>query len=579
VLDLAAPSRAAPALAIDGLTYRYPNATRTSERSVEHTMVCSTDRSPALRGISLRLEAGELALLAGRSASGKTTLLRAACGLVPHFHGGEIAGTVRVAGMDAIAAGPGELAAAVGYVAQDPETQVISTTVAAELELPLEMRGEPPAARARAVEEVALALAMPHLLERTVDTLSGGELQRVALAAALVTRPRLVLLDEPTSQLDPVAGDELIWLLRRLNEEWGVAILLAEHRLERCLAAADRVIAMDAGTIRFDGAPRDFLAWAQDADTALETPAARLFSLAGIDPLPVGVRDARRILDESPTGRQLGREARQDPPANRPRPSALAIRDLWVELERGDALRDVLRGIDLRVERGERVALMGRNGAGKSTLLRTVAGLVAPVRGRVEAPGGVALLTQSPGDYLVRERVGDELPGEAGAAALRAVGLEHAAEADPRDLSGGERQRLALAIALAGRMEGGEPPGLVALDEPTRGMDRARKADLAGLIEGFAERGAGVVVATHDVEFAAAFAERVVLLGAGVVIADAGVGEALSGGWYFATEVARVLDLPGVVTPEQGAAALAAVRETAFARAADVQTQSRVERS
>ena len=164
-----------------------------------------------------------------------------------------------MAGVDAIATGPGELAAVVGYLAQDPESQVVSTTVAAEIGLPLEMRGDPPSARARAVEEVALALAIPHLLERTVDTLSGGELQRVALAAALVTRPRLVLLDEPTSQLDPVAGDELIWLLRRLNEEWGVSVLLAEHRLERCLAAADRVVAMDSGAIAFDGAPRDFL--------------------------------------------------------------------------------------------------------------------------------------------------------------------------------------------------------------------------------------------------------------------------------------------------------------------------------
>ncbi len=186
-------------------------------------------------------------ILAGRSGCGKTTLLRAACGLVPHFHGGEISGRIEVAGLDAIASGPGELAAAVGYVAQDPETQVVSTTVAAEIELPLELRGEPPAARARAVEEVALALAIPELLSRTVDTLSGGELQRVALAAALVTRPQLVLLDEPTSQLDPVAGDELTWLLRRLNEEWGVTVLIAEHRLERCLAAADRVVAWTPG--------------------------------------------------------------------------------------------------------------------------------------------------------------------------------------------------------------------------------------------------------------------------------------------------------------------------------------------
>jgi energy-coupling factor transport system ATP-binding protein len=205
---------------------------------------------------------------------------------------------------------------------------------------------------------------------------------------------------------------------------------------------------------------------------------------------------------------------------------------------------------------GERVALMGRNGAGKSTLLRAAAGLLDPVRGKIETPGEIALLTQNPGDYLVRERVGDELPGDAGRAVMRLVGLEQAIDADPRDLSGGERQRLALAIALAGRMDGDALPGLVALDEPTRGMDRARKDDLVGLIDDLANRGAGVLVATHDVEFAAAFAERVVLLGDGVIIADGPAREVLSGGWYFATEVARVLDLPGVITPEQGAAAL-----------------------
>jgi len=574
--DVATPPRAVPALAIERLTYAYPGA------SAPLSTHGGANGALALRDVSLTLAPGEFALLAGRSASGKTTLLRAACGLVPHFHGGEIEGRAEVAGVDAIGSGPGELAGVAGYVAQDPETQIVSTTVAAEIALPLEMRGDAAASRARAVEEVALALAIPHLLDRTVDSLSGGELQRVALAAALVTRPRLVLLDEPTSQLDPVAGDELIWLLRRLNEEWGVTVLLAEHRLERCLAAADRVIAMSSGAIAFDGAPSDFLAWAQASDAALETPAARLFSLSGLEPLPTGVRQARNVL--STADPQLGRvtggrgglqrsgvnfspeshprtaaasaseksSKPETPPTARQDPPAATAKSLWVEL--GGA--DVLRGIDLTIDRGERVALMGRNGAGKSTLLRSLAGLLEPVRGKASAPAGIALLTQSPGDYLARERVGDELPGEAGRAALRAVGLEQALEADPRDLSGGERQRLALAIALAGRTEGERLPGLVALDEPTRGMDRARKRELEELIEGLAGRGAGVVVATHDVEFAAAFAERVVLLGDGVVIADGVAAEVLSGGWYFATEVARILDLPGVVTPECGAAAL-----------------------
>jgi len=567
-MQIETETQTTPALAIEGLTYAYPGAA-----------------SPALDDVSLRLDPGELVVLAGRSACGKSTLLRAACGLVPHFHGGEVEGRVEVAGIDALATGPGELAAAVGYLAQDPETQVVSTTVAAEIELPLEMRGDSPSSRARAVEEVALALAIPHLLSRAVDTLSGGELQRVALAAALVTRPRLVLLDEPTSQLDPVAGDELIWLLRRLNEEWGVTIFLAEHRLERCLAAADRVVAMGSGAIAFDGAPRDFLAWAQQADIALETPAARLFSFLDIAPLPVGVRDARQTLVGKGEGGTLRTactfseftSGRQQPPQHRkklseggaPLPShdALTCRDLWVELDAGEGLRDVLKGMELVLNRGERVALMGRNGAGKSTLLKSMAGLIEPVRGKIELANGIALLTQNPSDYLVRERVGDELPGEEGMAALRVVGLEHAVEADPRDLSGGERQRLALAIALAGRMEGDALPGVVALDEPTRGMDRARKGELVELIEGLSSRGAAVLVATHDVEFAAAFAERVVLLGEGVVIADGPAAEVLSGGWYFATEVARVLDLPGVVTPEQGAAALSQSADFAFSGA------------
>jgi len=568
VSELAIRRGAAPALAVRGLGYAYPQAAK-----------------PALEDVSFEVAPGEFVLLAGRSASGKSTLLKAGCGLVPHFHGGEIEGEVRVADLDAIVVGPGELAAAVGYLAQDPETQVVSTTVAAEIELPLEMRGDEPADRARAVEEVALALAIPHLLGRAVDTLSGGELQRVALAAALVARPRLILLDEPTSQLDPVAGDELIWLLRRLNEEWGVAVLLAEHRLERCLAAADRVLAMEGGRLAFDGPPAEFLAWARNADPALETPAARLFSLAGIDPLPIGVRAARQTLRGTGTGPpphstcsggasavvrdSVAREVQAVRRGSVPRLSegVLQAANLWVELDRGEDPRDVLKGVDLTINRGERVALMGRNGAGKSTLLRTAAGLHQPVAGKITVDS-IALLTQNPSDYLVRERVGDELPGEEGLRALRVVGLEEKVDADPRDLSGGERQRLALAIALAGQMEGEQLPGLVALDEPTRGMDHARKGELVNLIEALAgsvefvtsgatkATGAAVVVATHDVEFASEFAERVVLLGDGVVIADGPMAEILSGGWYFATEVARVLDLPGVVTPEQGAAAL-----------------------
>ncbi len=532
---------AEPVLRAGELAYRYPDA-----------------RRDALRNIDLRVEPGEFVVIAGRSGSGKSTLLRAACGLVPHFHGGRIEGELEVAGMDAGSHGPAELAEVVGLVAQEPETQVVSTTVLAEIELPLELRGIAPAARSRAVEEVALALAIDGLLERTTDTLSGGELQRVALAAALATRPRLVLLDEPTSQLDPVAGDELISLLRRLNEEWGVAVLLGEHRLERCIGAADRVIALERGGLSFDGAPRDFLDWALVTDPVLTTPAARLLREAGL-PAPANVREARGALqsaDLTPNVPESPPEGASRDVRRRGRAVALGMQDLWMELGDGEERTEALRGLDLRIEPGERVALMGRNGAGKSTLLRAAAGLIDPQRGRIDAPSGVALLPQRPGDLFVHERVGDEVRGEDGAESLRRFGLEGMTEADPRDLSGGERQRLALAIVVAGRESNeDELPGAVLLDEPTRGMDRARKSDLAELTRGLSARGSAVVIATHDVEFAATFATRVVLLGRGEVVADGSAEELLSGGWYFSTEVARILD-GAAITVEQGATVL-----------------------
>jgi energy-coupling factor transporter ATP-binding protein EcfA2 len=528
----------------------------------------------ALGELSLGIRPGEFVVLAGRSGSGKSTLLRAAAGLVPHFHGGEVEGGLEVAGLDVRSHGPAELAAVVGLVAQEPETQVVSTTVRAEIELPLELRGVSPAARSRAVEEVALALAIDGLLDRPTDTLSGGELQRVALAAALATRPRLVLLDEPTSQLDPVAGEELISLLRRLNEEWGVTVLLGEHRLERCLAAADRVLALVDGSLGFDGPPPAFLDWALAGDPVLATPGARLLRGAGL-PAPTSVRQARGTLAGS--GLTPSRAGRATLTPNVPEhaleggfpdvrgsrgAAALSFGDVWVELGEGEERTEALRGIELDVRAGERIALMGPNGAGKSTLLRAAAGLAEPMRGRIQADRGVALLPQRPGDLFVAERVGEELRGEAGRASLRRFGLEGLSGSDSRDLSGGERQRLALAIALAGRdTPAGELPGTLLLDEPTRGMDRARKQDLAELTSSLAAEGAAVVIATHDVEFAVSFADRVVLLARGEVVADGPPAELLAGGWYFSSEVARILD-GAAVTVEQGVRLLTAGAES-----------------
>jgi energy-coupling factor transporter ATP-binding protein EcfA2 len=528
----------APLLSVEGVTYHYPGVDRA-----------------ALDDVSFELQAGEFCLLAGLSGHGKSTLLRAACGLVPHFHGGRFAGRVTLAGLDTRDHGPSRLGAFAGVLFQDPETQLVMSTVRAELALTLESRGHSSAAVARGVEEVALALGIDALLDRSTQELSGGEKQRVALGAALAGRPRLILLDEPTSQLDPVAGDELIGLLRRLNQEWETTILLAEHRLERCLAAADRVIALDRGRVGCDCDPQAFLAWAGTDAPALQTPAARLFAEAGIDPPPAGVRQARAALRARgllAEDAQPERPAIDDPAMPRWRMGkrrsakaepALELKGIWHELRDGPA---ILRGVDLHVAPGESLALMGRNGAGKSTLLRHAAGLLEPTRGRLRRAGRVALLLQNPGDYLIHERVCEEAPAEA----LAAAGLSSMAQRNPRDLSGGERQRLALAI-VAGS---GEPPAVLALDEPTRGMDRAAKATLAQELRRRAEGGQAVIVATHDPEFAAACADRAVLMADGRVIADGSAAELLSGGWYFATETARVLSgAGGALLPEQGA--------------------------
>jgi energy-coupling factor transport system ATP-binding protein len=502
------------ALSIDQVTYSYPGAARS-----------------ALRDVSLEFGAGELAVVAGRSGCGKSTLLGLASGLVPHFHGGSLAGSVTVAGMDTREHGPGELAAAVGTLFQDPESQVVMGTVRAELAFPLENRGWSGGEVARGVEEAALALGIAHLLDRSTPDLSGGELQRVALAAALAGMPALIVLDEPTSQLDPVAGEELIGILRRLNEDTDATVILSEHRLERCLAAADRVVALDDGRVVCDAAPAEFLEWAVAEAPALATPGARLLRSFSL-PISPGVKGARAALRAA--GIDVVDRTGVCDVQDRPRRTALRFERVWHEFRGG---RTVLRNVSLTLGEKERVALMGRNGAGKSTLVRHAAGLMKPTRGKIEALGRVALLLQNPNDYLVHDTVADE----ASESALERMGLTAHKHRHPRDLSGGEKQRLALAVVLD---DAHDPPAVVCLDEPTRGMDRHHKEELAGLVKGLE---AAVLVATHDAEFVAAFADRVLLLADGGLIADGATDEILMGGTYFATETARIA---GVLTPE-----------------------------
>ena len=386
-------------LSLERVTYHYPGAA-----------------TPALDDVSLDIQAGEFCLLAGLSGQGKSTLLRAACGLVPHFHGGRFAGRVTLAGLDTREHGPAQLGAFAGVLFGDPETQLVMSSVRAELALALESRGHGAAAVARGVEEVALALGIDGLLDRSTHELSGGEQQRVALGAALVGRPRVVLLDEPTSQLDPVAGDELIGLLRRLNQEWETTIVLAEHRLERCLGAADRVIALEHGRVAHDGEPGSFLEWAALRAPALQTPGARLFALAGLHPAPTGVKQARATL------RSHGLLPREADPARAPAApgevggTRTPRRGAKGAPARAVDARRVARAI-LRHRRAGRFRRLVAGDVGRVHVLHVDRQLGAQPRGAGGVPGAV--------DHLLPARRGRFVRIAGGAHSRRLCGAAH----------------------------------------------------------------------------------------------------------------------------------------------------------
>jgi energy-coupling factor transport system ATP-binding protein len=424
---------------------------------VEHLRFAyATDASPAIEDLSLVLREGEHVVLLGPSGSGKSTLLRALAGLVPHFHGGVFSGRVVVGGNDTREVRPAELAGTVASVFQDPEDQVVMSQVANEVAFGLENVGIQPGDIWLRVEEALQLVGAAHLADRSVHDLSGGELQRVALAAALALRPQLLLLDEPTSQLDPEAAESFLDAVRALD----CAVLLSEQRPARPLERADRILFMDRGRIVLD-APRDeALTW-------------------------LGVHRPLYLTHEP----------------------VFACRLKGVRYAYGD--RPALSGASLEVRHGEVVALTGPNGSGKTTLAKIAAGLLVPDEGEVEhAPA--AYLAQDPGRHLVTERVLDEVALGADVArarrALEHVGLAGNEDRHPRDLSSGERERLALAAVLA------TEPQLLVLDEPTRGVDPERKDELCRLLRAEApER--GTLVVTHDLAWAGAVADRIVSLG------------------------------------------------------------------
>jgi energy-coupling factor transport system ATP-binding protein len=509
--------------------------------------------SPVLQGVDLAIAEGELCLLVGPSGVGKSTLLSTVSGLVPHFTGGTLRGRVTVAGRDTRTHRPRELADVVGTVGQDPLAHFVTDTVEDELAYGMESLGIPPATMRRRVEETLDLLGLAPLRDRPIASLSGGQQQRVAIGSVLTTHPRVLVLDEPTSALDPAAAEEVLAVLQRLVHDLGTTVLMAEHRLERVVQYADRVLLLPApGTPPVLGEPADVM-----ARSPVHPPVVALAAVAGWDPPPLTVRDARRRA--TPLRERLGaapRPAKADPGDGPGDGHVLAAADR-LTVRRGRA--EVLRGIDLRVPAGQVVALMGRNGAGKSTLLRAFLGMHAPASGAVRLTGAAqpphrtrptellrhaGLVPQDPRDLLFAETVAAECAGadaDAGAApgTCRALVTRLLPEvpdaAHPRDLSEGQRLALALAVILAAA------PPLLLLDEPTRGLDYAAKARLALTLRELADGGHGVVLATHDVELAAELADRVVVLAEGEVVADGPTAEVVVASPAFAPQVAKVL--------------------------------------
>ncbi|MEU0369150.1 ATP-binding cassette domain-containing protein [Streptomyces sp. NPDC006283] len=569
--------------------------------------------APTLENIDLTVPEGELVLLVGPSGVGKSTLLGAVSGLVPHFTGGTLRGRVTVDGRDTRTHKPRELADFVGTVGQDPLAHFVTDTVEDELAYGMESLGLAPEVMRRRVEETLDLLGLADLRDRPLATLSGGQQQRVAIGSVLTPHPKVLVLDEPTSALDPSAAEEVLAVLQRLVHDLGTTVLMAEHRLERVVQYADRVVLLPArGARPVVGDPATVM-----SDSPVHPPVVALARLAGWTPVPLSVRDARRragALRERLEGVLPGTPAPRMPTGPMP-PARPAVADSVAgkgTAPRGGPARrmlarlrghapatvtatpsatspdtatttrlgvrragvDALRGVGLTVAAGETVALMGRNGAGKSTLLGTLVGMIEPTTGTVTVGGRtphrtqpremvrqVGLVPQEPRDLLYADTVAAECaaadadaqaaPGTCRALVARLLpGVQDATH--PRDLSEGQRLALALAIVLTGR------PPLLLLDEPTRGLDYAAKARLVEVLHGLAGDGHAIVLATHDVELAAELAHRVVILADGEVVADGPTAEVVVSSPAFAPQVAKVLAPQQWLTVSQVEAAVEA---------------------
>jgi energy-coupling factor transport system ATP-binding protein len=531
-------------ITFDNFSYTYPNATQ-----------------PAVRNVSIQLRPSSFTLVVGKSGAGKSTFLRCINGLVPHFTGGHVEGRLRVFDLDPIAVGPQTMSQQVGFVLQDPEAQFVMDTVEDEIAFALENAALPrPDMRLR-VEETLDLLDLEPLRNRKLETLSGGERQRVAIASVLALRPRLLILDEPTSQLDPKSAEDVLNALTRLNSDLGLTILLSEHRLERVLPFVDAIIELaqsdDAArdsNARI-GSPREML-----ASLDWVPPVTALAKELRWHPLPVTVKEGRAFSVE-----WMRTQTTSEVDSRSKTISAQPLIELS-QIEAAYDQQNVLKNVSLNVNAGEVVVVLGRNGSGKTTLLKCMVGLHKPKRGEIRIEGKnishqttsqickhIGYLPQDPNVLLFSDTAYDEL-----ALTLRnhresvsesrvlemltALGLSDKAKTYPRDLSSGERQRVAFgAIAIT-------MPKALLLDEPTRGLDYAAKKTLVSMLRKWQTAGTAIVLVTHDVEFAAEIATQVVVLSHGEVISEGDPKNVLGTSPIFAPQIARLFPGAGWLT-------------------------------
>jgi energy-coupling factor transport system ATP-binding protein len=556
-------------------------------------------QTSALSGVSLALERGEFAVLCGKSGCGKTTLLRQLkTALTPH---GRREGGLFFSGRPLERISVREQAARIGFVLQNPDNQIVTDKVWHELAFGLESLGvAQPEIRLR-VSEMASFFGIQEWYHKKILELSGGQKQLLNLAAVMAMQPELLVLDEPTSQLDPIAASEFLAAVRKVNGELGVTVLLSEHRLEEALPLCDRVIVMEKGGVVADGAPGEvgrMLAASDDPMLyAMPTPMRVALSVEGPTArnVPISVREGRAWLEglmkalatpvgdgaldvPSPSLGEVGQgdEGCQDNrPDNRPCPSdnpssLISARDVWFRYEKDGV--DVLREFCLNVYEGELLAIVGGNGTGKTTALGVLSGLLRPYRGRLRLAGldpvkagrearkqaRLVVVPQDPQTLFLHntilEDLADALPTklepekreERLAWAIEATETAEIVMRHPYDVSGGEQQRVALAMALLAE------PRILFLDEPTKGMDAFYKRSFAKILDRLCAEGVTVVVVSHDVEFCAAHATRCALFFDGGVVTQNEPRRFFAGNSFYTTAANRMSRrlLDDVVTTE-----------------------------